>query len=246
MFSGSVKLQAVLFGEFKDILPTSDRIMKLMEMFSTKGFIPGTFLELDMTSPTPINRISLTSPNGEWLINIGSQRIDIFRNPLTPLGENLDNLGLFIDESNEIFEKLFGYFGRKGTRCALVTEYYFENDSIDEYNRIYGLLRKPFGLYERQIPFEWNIRDASRQMIADGALTDAINTISMINRAQGQLIGPGVVKPFDRIQIIFDINTIPDNGDQRFDIERTRWFFGSALQIQERMARDLSEVLNGK
>lgn len=244
MFSGSAKLQTTIFGEFKDIIPTPDRVIKLMQIFQDKGFIPGTFLEIESNSPSPANRISLTTQNSEWLVNIGTQRVDILKNPTNPSGTNLEDINGFIANSIDIINKLLSNFERRGNRCALVAEYYYEDSNTLKYDKLYNSLRKPFGIYTKQIPFEWNIRDACKRTISEGENNEIVNIISMLNRMQGQIIGPGVFKSFDRIQIIIDINSIPERYDQRYDIEKVKWFYSRLDKIHNEIAKDIDGVIN--
>jgi hypothetical protein len=238
---GKVKYQCVLFGDFKEYLPSTERIMTLLEIYKDKKLIPINFYEYIPPNPNPFNRIAFASENNEWQFNIASPRLEIFHNTINLSGDNLGTIQSFVEESVDILNKFLSYYGKRGNRLSLLGELYLDDDNKEEYDKFYLKLRKPNKLYTERIPFEWGIRDATRKKIEENFM-ETFNIITEINRSQGQFILNNELKPVDRIDIFMDINTIPENIDTRFDKDRIMWglnkatlYFSSLIAEMESM-----------
>jgi hypothetical protein len=230
---GKVKYQCVLFGDFKEFFPSTERIMTLLEIYKDKKLIPITFSEYIIPNPNLVNRIAFSSENNEWQFKIGSSRLEIFHNSLNLLGDNLGSIQSFVEESLDILNRFLGKYEKKGNRLSLLGEFFLDDDDKAKYDNFYLRFRKPHNLYKENIPFEWIIRDATRKIIKEEEekkeYIETFNIITEINRSQGQIILNNQLKPVDRINVFLDLNSIPENLDTRFDSARITWGLNKAV-----------------
>ena len=226
---GKVKYQCALFGDFREYLPSTERIMTLLEIYKDKKLIPITFYEYIPPNPNPVNRIAFASENNEWQFNIASPRLEIFHNSLNLSGDNLGSIQSFIEESADIFNRFLSNYGKKGNRLSLLGELYFDDENKEKYDNFYLKLRKPNNLYAEKFPFEWCIRDVTRKNVEENKFMETFNIITEINRSQRHVILNNELKSSDRISIFLDINSIPENIDTRFDRDRIMWGLNKAV-----------------
>jgi hypothetical protein len=96
-----------------------------------------------------------------------------------------------------------------------------------------------------QAIFEWDWRVALKSDCKIGAETECIYELTTIKRASGVLeAGPAEKTPFDRINIILDVNTAPTplNVRGRFGGDEIKSFFSEAIRRHERMERQVKEL----
>jgi hypothetical protein len=238
---GKIKYQSVLFGDFRGITPSSERVITLLELFKEKNFIPSTFMELDPFSPTPINRIALSSENSEWQMNFGSPRIDIIHNSLNLNGDNLGTINSFVQEVLDLIGLFQSRFDKKGNRISLLAEAFIDDENKNNFDNLYNKVRKPFGVYSKNVPLEWSIRDLIRKDIHNDRYKETFNIISSLGRLQGQTSFNNEITRIDRINFILDINTIPEITDHRFDIEYVKWGLNEMIGIYSSLMTDIQE-----
>jgi len=239
---GKVMYQSALFGDFREVLPTPEKITLLMEAFKDKGFIPSTFLDFDPLYPNPVNRISFISENNEWRMNIGNQRIDIYKNSLNIIGDNLGEMQQFVIECADIFARFLSKFDKKGNRIALVGNYFFNDTNTEKYNSFYLKLRNSYGIYKNVVPFEWNIRDVVKKSIKQENHEEVFNVGTALDRFQGQIFNNNETIFVDRINLLFDINSIPENIEPRYDINKIIWSLNTTCSILSSFLTDIKNL----
>lgn len=247
MIAIQTKFQAVVFVNAIDILPTPDNISFLLHKFSDIGLLPSTFQEM---SPAGINlqpRIRLNSQTGEWIINIGSSRIDIEKNAINNSGDNLGEIEDFVNQSIDFLDRIFSHFKKKASRLTLSTRGLLREMNLEELNDVYSKFFVPTKFYNDARPFEWSQSNAAQigPIPIGKVVEDYINVISVLSRVRGNLLDGTVTTQFDRIEIAFDINTIADNTDPRYDSQDLRPFFDAALNFRREILIQYESAING-
>ena len=242
-----MKYQASIFTDTSNITPTPDNFKKAIDIFSEKGLIPYPFHELKPQSPERFTqqRIGLRSPTGEWLVNFPSSRIDIVKRSTEPQEKNMGELGEFCSEVSSFFEKIVKEFENKAHRLALITEFLLEEMTGSDLSDIYLKLFKPPKFYLETPPFEWDWRSASKKQFDLEGEPETLNVITIIKRIIGEMEIKGEVTPFDRIHLLFDINTAPENKSYRFDINHITNFYDGILKLHNDLLKEIREFING-
>jgi hypothetical protein len=240
---GKIRYQSVLFGDFMEYLPSTERIMALLETYKDKKLIPITFFEYLPPNPNAFSRIAFVSENYEWQFKIKNLCLEIIHNSLSISGDNLGSIQSFVEKSADIFNRFLSKYGRKGNRLSLIGELYYDDKNKEKYDGFYLKLRNPHNkLYEEKIPFEWTVRDVTREKAEEGNFTETFNLITEINRLRGQVLFNNEAKPSDRINIFLDINSIPENIETRFDKDRIMWGLDKAVSYFSSLMAGIEEM----
>lgn len=246
MFDILERYQASFFVKATDIIPSPEVISTLLNMFSDKGFLPTTFQEIGPQSPSPQVRLRLNSKNNEWGINFASHRIDIEKNPVVAAGKNVGDVETFTKEAKDFFSRILGHFKKKGHRLSIITSGMLKEMAHKELLEVYKKLFRPLPFYERDMPFEWKCRCVARSEKHIKESSEPLNVITNINRVKGKLFDSTSYTPeFERIEVIFDINTIAEKEDARFNAESFNDFFNSALDIRSDILNQIRKVIYG-
>lgn len=233
-----------VFGNMSDIMPSPNITSKILKLFSDNDFLPSTFQEISPLSG-PQTRLNLMSQNNEWSIGFGFNRIYIQQQPIDPKGKNLGKINVFTDKACEFIERILKEFNRKGNRISLISSGFLKEMPDKKLSEIYNKLFNSITFYTTTPPFEWNSRAAARVSLEGSGLSEQLNVITKINRVWGYQQKAKETIPFDRIEIGFDINTIHENQETRFDIDSIRTFYTEAISLQEIILSDLEVFLNG-
>ena len=242
-FDKMLNYQASVFGHFEDIAPVQNTISKTLDLLGPKGFLPSTFQEI--TPRGQAIRLRFATADNEWAINIGSERIEVAKNPLPPNGENMGTAEEFSKEVSALMNSLLQAFAKKGNRLSLITKGFLHEMSASKMVEIFKALFIPFGPYQENLPYEWNSRFVMKNDI-NLEQQETINVITMINRVSGRLF-TGLatdinVLGIDRIKVDFDINTFQENKEPRFGIDSLDPFFASANAIRNKILTDLETL----
>tara|TARA_R110002033_G_scaffold40631_4_gene81049 strand:- start:229 stop:975 length:747 start_codon:yes stop_codon:yes gene_type:complete len=241
MIDYKLKYQVSIFLNASELDATSKNIGDMMSVFSDKGFIPNTFQEISSLNPKPQNRFALQSPNREWHINFGYNRIDIEKNPVGVKGENLGNLNDFCDDVKDIANRILSKFPKKGNRLSLVTRVLLDEMPEKTLDEIYNRLFNSPQIYNENPPFEWNWRVVSHLDKEIQETNETFNVITTLNRISAQVREGNSVSSLDRVELNLDVNTIPQNNEYRFDYSKIESF----LELMKQWHNELeTETLN--
>jgi hypothetical protein len=214
MIDIKVKYQAVAF--LPSIETNQSNISQMMGLFADKGLVPTSFHEVSNITPISQLRFSLQSPNNEWNIHFGIDRIDIAKNATDAKGSNLGTLEQFCADVSDYFSKILSKHPQKANRIALSSNVLLKEMTEDKLNAVYLKLFNPIKLYSENNTREWNSRVVARISKKVNSVDEIFNFITDINRISGQLNLNQEVVPVDRIAINMDINSIPNNTVNRF------------------------------
>ena len=135
-------------------------------------------------------------------------------------------------------------FEKKANRIALVTNFILEEMTEEALSRVYLKLFNPPKFYKKIRPFEWDWRTASRDGINLSGLNETLNIIVTISRASGEFQVRDEVTPFDRVRVGFDINTIPDNKEHRFNTQSVVNFYNQVLGLHNSLSAEVMEFID--
>lgn len=241
MIDFKLKYQASIFLNAIDMGATPKNISDMLTDFSDKGFIPNVFQEINNLTPQPQNRFCMQSPNNEWRINIATTRIDIEKNPTDLKGANLGTETDFCKEAAIFFSRILKRFPRKSHRLAFVSRFLLREMSDEELNNIYNKLFNTPSLYKDNIPFEWNWRVVSHinKNIAEELSPESFNFVTSINRINGEIRNDNSVSLIDRIDLSFDINSVPTKAEERFGIDEIESFLEKVTGWHDDLKSDI-------
>jgi len=239
-----LRYQGSIFVQASDITPNPDIVTTLIDTFRDKGFIPNTIHEISPFSPAPQARLRLSSPTNEWGITFASLRIDIEKNPIETKGTNMGEVSKFCFDVTDFFERISKRFKKRANRLSLVTVFLLTEMTEPNFSAIYSKLFKPPEFYAKQQPFEWNWRSVSKIPIDLEDIKDTLNVITNIDRTRGGLLTPTGTKEFDRIQISFDINTVQENTEYRFELTHIKAFYDRVVKLHDDLLKEIKEYIN--
>lgn len=211
----NIKYQVVLFGNFEDISPKPDNLKYFIELFSDKELIPTTYQEIGPGGA--VNRFSLTDTDQVWLIQFGSNRLDIQYTNKNVGVINFLSLDQFISETKSMIESITNKFSKKFNRLSLVTRTLMDEMSPEQLDDIYHRLNNSIDLYKENRISDWNTRTVSRIPYVFGDNNETFNVISDIKRVKGHIQINSKKTEIDRIELNFDLNTFQGNTEYRFD-----------------------------
>ena len=226
----NIKYQTVLFGNFEDISPKPDNLKYFIELFSDKELIPTTFQEIGPGGA--VNRFSLTDTDQVWLIEFGSNRLDIQHTNKNVGVTNFSTLEAFISETKSMIESITTRFSKKFNRLSLVTRTLLDEMSPEELGEIYHRLNNTIDLYKENRIADWNTRTVSRILYDFGKKNETFNVISDIKRVKGQLNINSKKTEVDRIELNFDLNTFQGNTEYRFDYSDFKNFADFTFKLE--------------
>ena len=237
------KYEGIIFVNASDIKPSPDNITSLIQIFKDMELIPSTFHEIGPSSPQPLLRIRLSNSINEWEIMIGSQRISIKKNLTDPKGNNLGELDKFCSDITDFSGRILNNYRKKANRLALTTEFILKEMTEPDLLKVYLNLFKPPQFYKDTPPFEWNTRFASKKQIEFENLKETLNVLTSISRVRGEIGTKEEVIPIDRIQIGFDINTIQENSDERFEFLHLVSYYECVLKLHNELLKEVMEFV---
>ncbi|MBE1427006.1 hypothetical protein H4684_003690 [Desulfomicrobium macestii] len=244
MFDINGKYQASIFGNFTDISPNSENIIKILSLFKEENYIPSTIQEISQIASGNAHRVQLITNDREWHINFLTNRIDIEKNPIDSKGNNLGKIEDFTNYSVKTFEKILLEFNKKSSRFSLVTSGLLKEISSEKLDCIYCKLFNQIKFYEDNPPFEWNFRTVSKIKKELLGSQENYNIISSINRLQGIFSSQSESYNFDRIEVQFDINTTHENQETRFELKHIDEFMKQAVSIRADLIEEFKEYLD--
>lgn len=257
--------QASIFGDFKVIGAQPEVIMKLIELFKDDKFIPSINNEVplspqmlmpvmgnNMPMPLPpvgiqpIQRPWLVTADNDWVIKIGTNRIDVEKNCL-PKKEEPFELKEFIEKTIFYLEKLLKEFKVCGNRLALITSMILMD--IDTKDKVYDSLMNSIEFYKDKKPFEWGLRSVGNHVIRISEKDENLNVVTQLDRGTSFVfnVGNNFQQNFeDEISLQIDINTkITPDSKLRFDNSNIKDFFNQAYNLRNSIVEQLGSVING-
>jgi len=235
-----IKFQINIFISAVNILPDAPTISALLELFKEDGFIPNTIHEITSEGPQP--RLMMSSPDSMLNISFLSNKINITQHcGPEQTGNETDG---FLAKGKEICRKIFDYLSQRSWRLAFIANSMLKEMSNDILENCYKQLFRPLPMYERNPPHEWNNRSISREEISLASTTEIVNVITEIKRARGEMIIRGKPTAIQRVHFQYELNTISENRDTRFDASLLDDFLDIARDNLNSVVKELEGVIN--
>lgn len=247
MIDTKMKYQASIFGSISDIEATPDNTKTLIDLFSEKELIPSISYELEIAERitlSPRARMGFASTDQEWTIDFRADRIQIVKRVTEPHGANLGTLDKFCSDVSVLFDRITSKFKKRANRIALVTDSLLKEMTAETLSETYLKLFKAPKFYGENLPFEWDWRTVSREPIDLEGLNELLNIGVRINRSNGEFQLKGEIIPFDRVRLAFDINTVADNKEHRFDAQNIASFYNQVLELHNSLSAEVTEFIN--
>jgi len=242
MIDFAIKYQAVIFASLEEITPSPDTLKFFIDGFKDKELIPSMFQEI-MPPGIVKNRFILKSPNDEWNIEFGSNRLDIKKVNRDVFVSKFGTKREFINEVLKILDIIFTKFPHKSNRISFVTQYFckqFDNEKLNKIALNIATLPKTF---KNSPPVNWNHRYVSRIVKKISGKDELTNFIGEINRVQGSLKINSRIEEFDRIELKFDINTFQGNQEYRFGIEDFKDFYLNVYNWEDNLLNEFIKLM---
>lgn len=231
----NLNYQYSLFGNFVDISPEkTDMVIDLLKLYENENFIPSSYQEIVLNNgiQKPENRIALNNKDG-FAINIGIQRIDV----IVSYNEDGKYKEMKIEEITlkviNLLERFLDKFNRVCNRIALNTTTLLSDEKTSEMEKKFEGNNRTIEYYNTKKVREWTERLVTREMCEN--LGEEINIITSLNRTNGAFYNQVLNKniAFDSIIVQFDINTLAENINQRFNKEEMKKFFDNAILVKK-------------
>jgi hypothetical protein len=238
--------QATFFSNNSDITPSADTIPIFLDLFRDKAFLPNTFQEIEITpaGPHPQTCLRLSPPDEEWGIEIGLNRIIFKKNAIKPKGSNMGRVEDFVKEVVDFCRRIQQRFPRKANRLSLLTDGLLREMQEERLQQIYTTFFQPVTFYTENPPVEWEFASVARVTMTINGSDEKLNVNTRIKRIRGRLAEPSGFMPFDRISLLFDINTFQLTREPRFGIEAVSDFFLKAAELRATLLKQMEEYLN--
>jgi hypothetical protein len=235
--------QFSFFSPKAHVEPSPDIIALLLNTFKGKNFIPTTISE-HLIGPTPQKRLQLQmiSMQSEWKLAFEPNRVLLSKDNVP--GTEIGTAESFVEEVVDLFDRLLKVVPLIGARLSYVTGGFLPAMSPEALNQVNSRLLNLPAFYSEYPPIEWTTRNVARCEINLGDKVEVINAITHINRVQGSLKRLEDYKPFDRIEIGFDINTFQKNMTPRFNSSDVGVFLGQAVTISQRILKEIGDYLH--
>jgi len=229
------------FGDFNSIVPTTENMMALLEKFKIYEFVPSIFNEIVVDNnnlpPQNVQRIALISPSGNEQIIIGTNRIDYIINSSESTEIEYDDITQINDKVLNCFRIILEKFNRRASRLAINAESLItEMDNITEFLDKYS---NPISLYSSSDLREWNTRLMTRKSIDINDESEELNVITILTRVNRKIENENEIKIEDGIVIHVDINTLYENGNQRFSVNEIEGFLTFAISLLQQIIKEI-------
>ncbi|MCM3611679.1 hypothetical protein M4S82_10485 [Planococcus sp. MERTA32b] len=237
--------QVNVFGNFNSIDVSPENTYKIMTLFRDYNLIPNNFQEFNPSvNINPVIRPSFSSPNGEWIIEVASNKLKVQQNSISPSSSNTLNIEKFSESVSQILNLFLNEFPVKSNRISLVTKTILPALSEEKLDSLYNIFIAQIPFYQQAAPFEWNIRSVGRINFELEGTNESINTITDIGRVQGQMVENNRVTDFDRMSIDFDINTIAENQSTRFEFSSVHEFLVAAIKSRNQILNEVELIIH--
>ncbi|MBD3267529.1 hypothetical protein GF373_12750 [bacterium] len=244
MIIETMHYQFGFFAPGSNVEPEPEIISELIDVFRERKFIPSTMQTVfwDVNGVKPKSELLLMTNNSEWNMAFEPHRVLLTKKKIP--GKDIENAKHFREETIDIYKNLFKVLPLVGTRLSFVSKGLLPEMPIDKLQQVHSKLFYPPKFFSDNPPHSWTTRNLTRYKIEILDNTETINVITDINRIQGEFTDENVSKPFDRIEIGFDINTYQLNKKQRFNLKEIELFLDKVIPISQQISLEIGEMIN--
>jgi hypothetical protein len=231
---------------FHGIVGTPDWVGKLSPGFASLEMMPSLvprpniYLGLG-EQPANLQQLNFVTEQKDIIVTFESDRY-IIQMQVIP-NQKLPEFEDFIDMVNSIVKTINEIVEGKAKRIAFVTTGLCKKMEAEQLNVIH---KKLFNLpkeFMKNDVVEWNSRQVYRTNKDINGKNELLNVILNINRIKLIRNSDDKPKPYDRIEVGFDINTFQGNTSQRFSVADVICFLNEAAAIKNTLEESLQEII---
>ncbi|MDI3323935.1 hypothetical protein QKW35_06070 [Pontibacterium granulatum] len=211
-----LKYQAQAFVNCEEIEPNAENVKRLLDVFGEYGWIPTTFREKSESGGPDILRPRLNSVDDEWSLFIGMSRVFVVKNCTDVDCSNMGSLVDFSNKARDVFERLFAEYDMSAKRVALNVTSLFDGVPEERLAEFWQNFVSVPDFYEAPIS-DYGVKINSVSECSVGGFNESLNSISVVNEAEGTLEVAGSELNFKGVNIELDVNTLAENKKSRFD-----------------------------
>ncbi len=244
MFDHVIHYQFGFYGPGTHLDASPERIAQILTSLKDEGYIPTTITEVQL-SPSLKTRAQLhfITPDEEWRLAFESKRVLLKWQSLPK--KEMCEVDKFCKTVCTVFAKLLEVVPIVGNRLAFVEKGLFPEYSDEELARIRLRVLGDLPFYKQNLPIRWDTRRVGRIQRSFGGKTESLNVLTDINRVQGEFNdGDGGTRPFDRIEVELDVNTVQDNMAARFSQSDIEPFLEEAVLLQGQLIEEIGGALD--
>lgn len=202
-------------------------------------FLPSTFSEIDGASGQMATRLRLATEDG-WEILFPLGRVDIVL--LTPDLSKSVSFPDFRQKASEILEVALRSHTRRAHRLAFQCQMIVEGLSADQRNASGRNMVVAPDDVSWWAPFEWNTRAVTRVPFAS-VNNELVNVGASVTRGTGEYRFGARSQVMDAVLMEYDVNTVPENDQDRFSRDDAFSFIDEAWKTVEPVATQLSKKI---
>lgn len=233
---------------------TNINIQNLLKEFSEMNLLPNVYSEIvqsqGVIGPTavqslPISVFELKNLDNTFTIKFGQNRIDFLKLKQNPNGD-IGSISEFIANTINCFDKIANLFKCNSNRIALGSNAIFSKMNNDQLNKIYSKICTSIPTHSNNIPFEWNIRQASNKDEMIQGKSETLNLISNLSRGEVTINNNGNIEKSSRLIIELDINTSPTNNEKRFTLNHISEYLTQSISIHKTIIDEYTILLENE
>lgn len=233
-----LNFQVSLFGEFINIKPKTDIILKLLTSLQDEEFIPGTVdlavLDAMTGKISTDSRIQMMSQDKLWSIVFLENRID-FNYNFQPNHVSFKKVDDVYEHTKRLVEKVFTVFPEiTGNRIAFNGKILLNEMTDEEIEEFMNKFSSPLSVYHEKKLTEWVVKFNSRKHIEWNYNSELCNYITEISK-----ISMEDNENENRISVSIDVNTIHQNKDFRFKYKDIFEFSEKAKEIFNNIVKEI-------
>lgn len=233
-----LNLQLSLFGSFINIKPQNDIVIQLLTNLKEENFMPGTvdiaMVDANTKQISSESRLQLVSEDKTLNIVFLQDRID-FNYNLIPNTPQIKNIQFLVNNMATLIQKVFAAFSSTtGNRLAFNCRFLLdkmEEEKMDLFIKRYSNVPS---FFQSSNVAEWNMRfNNPAEVPVKGDAKEMCNRIVEFGIMQS------AIDDSNAIGIAFDINTLADNLELRFNYENLMFFANQNIDF---ICSALSEI----
>ncbi len=238
--SFAINYQLSLFGKYS-ISPTPNTISTLMNSINAvtgKTFLPSIVnsqqIEIPSNKISTISNLGFFTQDQQYSIALLNERLDVNYNKINDSNEDMS---LFFDLAIKVLSVVLDYSKDYSNRLAMNIQQVCD---VKDSSYVYALgknLLKAAAFYEDKELIEWSTRVNALQEIIINNATEGLNVITDISSGRNAENGMPVVL------FHFDINTLPQNQNLRFDKSALHPFVHEASNIATKLIADVEGLI---
>jgi hypothetical protein len=232
-----ITVKILAFGDFASIGATRETISKLADLIQDNNFLPGVITEQPVFAPGSFKQFfSLATADESLRLNFLPDRVELLLNALSEDGLSEPEIESFIKKAPPIFHDVFSLFDLSANRLAFVTNDYLLSLSAEQEYAFFSKFPCDIQYYSSKAISEWRLSLGAEETVEIGDCLESISVITNLSKAVVVFGGTSAEAdscPIKKegINILLDINTLPEHDAIRFSANHLGHFLDKATSI---------------